>query len=93
MRVAREQRQGVETRPERGREQRGLWRSCRQRARWNVWRERQLAWCCRWTHETYETVERYIREVFGDHQHYNRELRKLLLLTQEIVIFDIKPHK
>ena len=34
MRVAREQREGGETIPKRGQEQRGLWRSCRWRARW-----------------------------------------------------------
>ena len=43
MRVAREQRGGGETIRKRGQEQRGLWRSCRQRARWKVWRERKLA--------------------------------------------------
>ena len=43
MRVAREQREGVETIRKIGQEQRGLWRSCRQRARGKVWREGKLA--------------------------------------------------
>ena len=44
MRVAREQREeGGETMRKKRQGLRGLWRDCRQRARWKVWRERKLA--------------------------------------------------
>jgi len=43
MRVAREHGKGGETIRKTGQEQRGLWRSCRQKARWKVFRERELA--------------------------------------------------